>query len=302
MFDEKVDSIQFSVANKITINKEHIMSCFTLLVQTLYQRKIVNRHFRGDDGETFRIYSSVQELAPCKWPFETCPTTTQRVNESHASRLPDPPPCYWSGRDPPLFKGAEGVQVGRQIWGKASVLSFKSHLWVQWSAPVYTPIPSIYLYPVSRAVRWLNRWVCVRVVLWWSLYHGFLCLRLLLFLSVSIRVFLSSVHIGGPQNAVCRLAGYLFFNVVCRRWICWCVNFGICCVYVVLRRRRVCRQQEYVFHVQSERNQTNPDCFIPHTGSKCAIIFMYHRYQHIEHRHTQTEIHTYCTGSKMCHD
>lgn len=32
-----------------------------------------------------------------------------------------------------------------------------------------------------------------------------------------VLLFLSSVHIGGPQNAVCSLAGYLFINVIyCR--------------------------------------------------------------------------------------
>lgn len=132
-----------------------------------------------------------------------------------------------------------------------------------------------------------------------------LSLSLLLLLLLLLYVlFFSSVHIGGPQNAVCSPAGYLFINVTYCRWICWCINFGICCVYFMLRHRCVCRQQVYmcVCTVQTQKPATHRDRFIPHTGSKCAIIFMYHIYQHIEHTYTDTEIHAYCTGSKMCHD
>lgn len=73
------------------------------------------------------------------------------------------------------------------------------------------------------------------------------------------------------------------------RWICWCIHFGICCVYVMLKCQCVRIQQVYMFVCAVQKTKTTKkghtpkthksarDRFIPHTGSKCAIIFMYHK-------------------------
>lgn len=74
----------------------------------------------------------------------------------------------------------------------------------QWSAPVYTPVCDARFGPVPRAT-WSRVCRCPR-------------LRSSRALSSSSSCYftfpLSSVHIGGPQNALCSLAGYLFVNVI----------------------------------------------------------------------------------------
>lgn len=75
-----------------------------------------------------------------------------------------------------------------QTWGRAC----ESHPPVQWSAPVYTPVCDA-------------RSECVVVL---EIFTSALFVLLLLHVSSLL------VHIGGPQNALCCLAGYLFVNVI----------------------------------------------------------------------------------------
>lgn len=73
---------------------------------------------------------------------------------------------------------------------------------------------------------------------------------------------LSSVHIGGsPECCACSLTGYLFYIVIfIADEYADVLIFGICCVYVVLRRRCVCRRQVYmcVCTVQKPQKTCNP--------------------------------------------
>lgn len=75
-----------------------------------------------------------------------------------------------------------------------------------------------------------------------------------------------------PGKAVCRPTGCLFIIVV------------------YLQRQTVGR-----LYADSGPLTSPPQTTLtPHTGSKCAIIFMYHRYRHSHtHTHTQAETHAY---------
>lgn len=133
-----------------------------------------------------------------------------------------------------------------------------------------------------------------------------------LFVLLLLHVSSLLVHIGGPQNALCCLAGYLFVNVILLAmnmlmysfWdmLCICyVEMSACThtagVYVCMCSAKTQKRQK------KGRLAPKParDRFIPDTGSRCAIIFMYHKISTTQ-SHTHTHTHAYCTGSKMCHD
>lgn len=117
-----------------------------------------------------------------------------------------------------------------------------------------------------------NQWRCVRVVLGRSLYH---CALLLLTSPPQC-----TYSKWSPGKAVCRPTGCLFIIVV------------------YLQRQTVGR-----LYADSGPLTFPPQTTLtPHTGSKCAIIFMYHRYRH-SHTHTHKQKHMHIMYRiKTCHD
>lgn len=114
--------------------------------------------------------------------------------------------CYWLSRDDAI--------VWR--WTVGACRCGDPVCWIRvicWSSGLLQFTHQLLLYlslSCSCAECCLSQWSCVCVVLGWRLYHSFLCLWSLLLLFLSC-LFLSSVHIGGPQNAVCSFAGYLSY-------------------------------------------------------------------------------------------
>lgn len=132
--------------------------------------------------------------------------------------------------------------------------------------------------------------------------------------SSSVSFFLSSVHIGGPQNAVCSLAGYLFLlmSVIVDEYadvlisgyvlytLCWDIgayaDSRCICVYVQFKNPQ---PTEIASSLTLDPNVplslciTYIDILNTHTHTQ--------KYTEI-HTDTHTEIHAYCTGSNMCHD
>lgn len=163
-----------------------------------------------------------------------------------------------------------------QTWGWAC----ESHPPVQWSAPVYTPVCDA-------------RSECVVVL---EIFTSALFVLLLLHVSSLL------VHIGGPQNALCCLAGYLFVNVILLAmnmlmysfWDMLCIRYvemSACThtagVYVCMCSAKTQKRQK------KGRLAPKParDRFIPDTGSRCAIIFMYHKISTtVSHTHTHMHI------------
>lgn len=174
----------------------------------------------------------------------------------------------------------------------------------QWSAPVYTPVCDARFGPVPRAT-WSRVCRCPR-------------LRSSRALSSSSSCYftfpLSSVHIGGPQNALCSLAGYLFVNVILLAMNMLMYSFwDMLCIRYVEMSVRTHTAGVYVCMCSAKKTKTtkkgrlapkpaNPqeiassltlDPDVP--LSLCTTKYQLHG---LTHTHT----HAYCTGSKMCHD
>lgn len=119
------------------------------------------------------------------------------------------------------------------------------------------------------------------------------------------------MHIGGPQNALCSLAGYLFVNVILLAmnmlmysfWDMLCIRYvemSVCThtagVYVCMCSAKKQKQQKKdtppkLTNLQEIASSLTLDPNVP--LSLCTTKYRLHGLTHTN---------AYCTGSKMCHD
>lgn len=130
-----------------------------------------------------------------------------------------------------------------------------------------------------------------------------------LFVLLLLHVSSLLVHIGGPQNALCCLAGYLFVNVILLAmnmlmysfWdmLCICyVEMSACThtagVYVCMCSAKTQKRQKKDASPQNPQEIASSLTLDPDVPlSLCTTKYRLH---------SLTHTHAYCTGSKMCHD